>query len=178
MLTWFPPNHLRHGVLQQILGVGATVSHAHGLTMEAVRAAGSRRARRGLSARRWLCVIGAWPDRDGPTNGSGRGTPTVSLTSSAMWAGNRQRVLSYRRRPDHVAPSVDSGSMKDTIRTLPQWGTQPRSSARVRPTNKAQAVAFVALHVLAGDVIAVSVSAVLAQTRLPGGDPVLVGGAL
>jgi hypothetical protein len=43
--------------------------------------------------------------------------------------------------------------------------------------DKSQAVAFVAFHVLAGDVIAMAVPAVLAQTRLPGGDPVLAGGA-
>ncbi|MGB8124780.1 MAG: hypothetical protein WCF50_13885 [Pseudolabrys sp.] len=43
--------------------------------------------------------------------------------------------------------------------------------------DKPEAVAFIALHVLAGDVIAVAVPAVVAQTRLPGGDPPFVLGA-
>jgi hypothetical protein len=43
--------------------------------------------------------------------------------------------------------------------------------------DKSQAVAFIAFHALAGDVTAAAVPAVLAQTRLPGVDPALVGGA-
>src|SRR6476661_2503344 len=43
--------------------------------------------------------------------------------------------------------------------------------------DKPQAVAFTAFHPLASDVTAAIVPAVLAQTRLPGGDPALVGGA-
>jgi len=43
--------------------------------------------------------------------------------------------------------------------------------------DKPEAVAFITFHALAGDVTAVVVPAVLAQTRLPGGDPALVGGA-
>jgi len=42
---------------------------------------------------------------------------------------------------------------------------------------KPEAAAFTAFHVLARDVIAVAARAVVAQTRLPGGDPTLVVGA-
>src|ERR1700704_3713481 len=52
----------------------------------------------------------------------------------------------------------------------------PGRIVRKSKANEPQAVACIALHGLAGDVIAMAVPAGLAQTWLPCCDPVLVGG--
>ena len=55
--------------------------------------------------------------------------------------------------------------------------TAASAIVRVCEANKPRAVALIALHGPAGDVIGVGVPAALAQARLAGRDPLLVGEA-
>ena len=96
------------------------------------------------------------------------------------WCAHHRLGRAKRRRlaaRPHLRPRSlfpNSALTSDGWRRSGRCRSQRRR--RASEANKPEAVAVTALHVLAGDVIAVAVPTALAQTWLPVGDPVSVCG--